>query len=145
LLHVTSLPSPYGIGDLGSPAFQWIDRLHDAHQKWWQALPLGATGFGNSPYQSLSSFAGNPLLIIPGALISDGLLATDDCVVREARPTRPYSMNVIPNLLAQSFNNFRQFLLVVGGYGEVRGNDLWDRNLPNCLCNVFFRYAFALQ
>ena len=79
LLHVTSLPSPYGIGDLGLPAFRWIDRLHDAHQKWWQALPLGPTGYGNSPYQSLSSFAGNPLLIGPGALISDGLLAASDC------------------------------------------------------------------
>jgi len=57
LLHVTSLPSPYGIGDLGSSAFSWIDRLHDAGQGWWQALPLGPTGYGNSAYQSLSSFA----------------------------------------------------------------------------------------
>jgi len=63
LLHVTSLPSPYGIGDLGSPAFSWIDRLQDAGQRWWQALPLGPTGYGNSPYQSMSSFAGNALLI----------------------------------------------------------------------------------
>ena len=44
LLHVTSLPSPYGIGDLGSSALSWIDRLHDADQAWWQALPLGPTG-----------------------------------------------------------------------------------------------------
>ena len=65
LLHVTSLPSPYGIGDLGSSAFSWIDRLHDAGQAWWQALPLGPTGYGNSPYQSMSSFAGNALLISP--------------------------------------------------------------------------------
>jgi len=49
------------------------------------------------------------------------------------------------NLLAQSFKDFLQFLLVVGGYGEVRGSDLWDRNLPSCLCNVFFRYTVALQ
>ena len=78
LLHVTSLPSPYGIGDLGSSAFSWIDRLHDAGQGWWQALPLGPTGYGNSPYQSLSSFAGNALLISPGSLISDGLLEESD-------------------------------------------------------------------
>jgi 4-alpha-glucanotransferase len=79
LLHVTSLPSPYGIGDLGLSAFSWVDRLHDAGQGWWQALPLGPTGYGNSPYQSLSSFAGNGLLISPEGLISDGLLRASDC------------------------------------------------------------------
>ncbi len=79
LLHVTSLPSPYGIGDLGPSAFSWINRLQEAGQRWWQALPLGPTGYGNSPYQSLSSFAGNGLLISPCGLISDGLLETRDC------------------------------------------------------------------
>src|SRR5580692_772082 len=79
LLHVTSLPSPYGVGDLGSYAFSWIDRLHDAGQAWWQALPLGPTGYGNSPYQSISSFAGNPLLISPDWLIEDEILGTSDC------------------------------------------------------------------
>ncbi len=79
LLHVTSLPSPYGIGDLGSSAFSWVDRLHDAGQRWWQALPLGPTGYGNSPYQSMSSFAGNAMLISPGSLILDGLLSAKDC------------------------------------------------------------------
>ena len=80
LLHVTSLPSPYGIGDLGPSAFSWIDRIHDAGQGWWQALPLGPTGYGNSPYQSLSSFAGNGLLVSPDCLISDGLLKASDCL-----------------------------------------------------------------
>ncbi len=79
LLHVTSLPSPYGIGDLGSAAFSWIDRLHTAGQRWWQVLPLGPTGYGDSPYQSMSSFAGNPGLISPDSLISDGLLKMADC------------------------------------------------------------------
>ena len=79
LLHVTSLPSPYGIGDLGPSAYSWIDRLHDAGQGWWQALPLGPTGYGNSPYQSLSSFAGNGMLLSPEFLISDGLLTPSDC------------------------------------------------------------------
>jgi 4-alpha-glucanotransferase len=78
LLHVTSLPSPYGIGDLGPAAFAWVDRLHEADQSWWQALPLGPTGYGNSPYQSLSSFAGNWLLISPDDLIADGLLQASD-------------------------------------------------------------------
>jgi 4-alpha-glucanotransferase len=79
LLHFTSLPSRYGIGDMGPAAFQWIDRLRDAGQAWWQVLPLGVTGFGNSPYQPLSSFAGNWLLISPDALVNDGLLDARDC------------------------------------------------------------------
>jgi 4-alpha-glucanotransferase len=79
LLHVTSLPSPYGVGDLGPSAFSWIDLLHGAGQSWWQALPLGPTGYGNSPYQSLSSFAGNALVVSPDSLISDRLLEARDC------------------------------------------------------------------
>src|ERR1700682_567049 len=79
LLHVTSLPSRYGIGDLGPAAFAWIDRLCDAGQSWWQALPLGPTGYANSPYQALSSFAGNWLLISPDGLIEDRLLRASDC------------------------------------------------------------------
>ena len=71
LLHFTSLPSRYGIGDLGPKAFEWIDRLRDAGQAWWQVLPLGVTGYGNSPYQPLSSFAGNWLLISPEDLVAD--------------------------------------------------------------------------
>src|SRR4051794_21672407 len=78
LLHVTSLPSEYGIGDLGSSAFSWVDRLHDAGQRWWQALPLGPTGYGNSPSQAMSSFAGYSMVISPACLISEGLLTTSD-------------------------------------------------------------------
>jgi 4-alpha-glucanotransferase len=79
LAHVTSLPSGYGIGDLGPTARRWIDRLHAAGQSWWQALPVGPTGYGNSPYQSLSSFAANELLISPDDLVEDGLLQRGDC------------------------------------------------------------------
>ncbi len=79
LLHVTSLPSSYGIGDFGPAAVAWIDRLEQAGQSWWQALPLGPTGYGNSPYQSLSSFAGNAMVISPDWLIEDGLLRASDC------------------------------------------------------------------
>lgn len=79
LLHVTSLPSRHGIGDLGPSAFTWIDRLREAGQQWWQGLPVGPTGWGDSPYQSLSSFAGNGLLISPDCLIEEGLLRASDC------------------------------------------------------------------
>ena len=87
LLHVTSLPSPYGIGDVGPTAVAWLDRLRDAGQGWWQALPLGPTGYGDSPYQSLSSFAGNPLLISPDWLIEDGLVRAADCAGCSFSPT----------------------------------------------------------
>jgi len=109
LLHVTSLPSPYGIGDLGSSAYEWVDRLHDAGQGWWQALPLGPTGYGNSPYQSLSSFAGNALLISPASLISDGLLKASDCEQRFPSDVVEYD-SVIPfkhRLLEQAWTNFK--------------------------------------
>jgi 4-alpha-glucanotransferase len=86
LLHVTSLPSPYGIGDVGPAAVAWVDRLHDAGQRWWQALPLGPTGYGDSRYQSLSSFAGNPLLISPDWLIEDELLGAADCAGAACSP-----------------------------------------------------------
>src|ERR1700745_80301 len=79
LLHVTSLPSPYGIGDVGPASRAWVDRLHEAGQTWWQTLPLGPTGYGNSPYQPLSSCAGNELVISPDDLIEDGLVKTADC------------------------------------------------------------------
>jgi 4-alpha-glucanotransferase len=109
LLHVTSLPSPYGVGDLGSSAFSWIDRLHDAGQNWWQALPLGPTGYGNSPYQSMSSFAGNGLLISPGSLISDGLLQTSDSESRFSADAVDY-ISVISfkrRLLETAWANFK--------------------------------------
>ena len=87
LLHVTSLPSRYGIGDVGPAALRWIDQLHDAGQHWWQSLPLGPTGYGNSPYQSMSSFAGNELLISPEWLIEDGILRANDFTLPAFRET----------------------------------------------------------
>jgi 4-alpha-glucanotransferase len=78
LLHPTSLPGEFGIGDLGPAAFHFIDRLAAAGQRYWQILPLGPTGFGDSPYQSFSAFAGNTLLISPELLVGDGLLAPND-------------------------------------------------------------------
>jgi 4-alpha-glucanotransferase len=78
LLHITSLPSRYGIGDLGPVATSWIDRLSGSGQSWWQSLPLAPTGYGNSPYQPLSSFAGNALVISPDWLIKDQLLQPND-------------------------------------------------------------------
>ena len=78
LLHISSLPSPYGIGSFGETAFRWIDFLVDAGQHYWQILPLGPTGKGDSPYQSFSAFAGNPYFIDLDMLWKEGLLDRDD-------------------------------------------------------------------
>ncbi|MHA1674111.1 MAG: 4-alpha-glucanotransferase [Promethearchaeota archaeon] len=74
LLHPTSFNTPYGIGDLGPQAFEFVQFLENAGQRYWQMLPLGPTGYADSPYQTLSAFAGNPLLISPDGLIQLGLL-----------------------------------------------------------------------
>src|SRR5271169_2155625 len=110
LLHVASLPSSYGIGDVGSAALAWVDRLREAGQSWWQALPLGPTGYGNSPYQSLSSFAGNELVISPDCLIEDGLLQARDCESHSFPAAAVDYAAVIPfkqGLLETAWANFR--------------------------------------
>ncbi len=81
LLHPTSLPGPYGIGTLGENAYRWIDFLQAAGQRLWQVMPLGPTGYGDSPYQSFSAFAGNPYLIDLDVLLRQGLLESTDLAV----------------------------------------------------------------
>jgi len=78
LLHPTSLPGPNGIGELGSEALELVDFLVAAGQRIWQVLPLGPTGYGNSPYASYSAFAGNPLMLSLDTLVEQGLLARSD-------------------------------------------------------------------
>ncbi len=78
LLHPTSLPGPFGMGEIGAAARAFVDRLAAMGQSLWQVLPLGPTGYGDSPYQSLSSFAGNPLLLAFDDLLADGLLDLSD-------------------------------------------------------------------
>ena len=78
LMHITSLPSNYGIGTLGIEAYKFADFLVKAKQKNWQMLPLGPTGYGDSPYQSTSSYAGNPYMIELDVLIAEKLLKEDE-------------------------------------------------------------------
>ncbi len=78
LLHISSLPSPYGIGDLGPPAYRFVDACARSGQTFWQMLPVCPAGHGYSPYASPASFAGNPLLISPDLLVSDGWLSEYD-------------------------------------------------------------------
>ena len=78
LLHPTCLPGSYGVGDLGQEAYKFIDFLADSGCNLWQVLPLGPTGYGDSPYQCFSAFAGNPYLVSPEELVKDGLLTQAD-------------------------------------------------------------------
>ena len=114
LLHPTSLPGPYGIGELGPQAIRFLDYLAGAHQQWWQVLPLGPTGYGDSPYQSFSSFAGNPLLISIQQLLAQHLLSPSDI-----GPEPPFVLHsvdygqVIPyklGILNRSFQHFKSGL-----------------------------------
>jgi 4-alpha-glucanotransferase len=96
LLHPSSLPSPYGVGDFGDEAYRFVDFLVDSGQKIWQMLPLGATGYGNSPYQTHSAFAGNHILISPDMLVDDGLLDKHDIELLEFEESRVDYDVVIP-------------------------------------------------
>lgn len=111
LLHPTSLPGPYGIGDIGTQAHRWVDFLDEAGCGLWQVLPLGPTGYGDSPYQCFSAFAGNPYIISPEALLEDGLLHADDLIPKpEFPPGKVDFGKLIPwklGLLDRSFIQFQ--------------------------------------
>ena len=109
LLHVTSLPGPFGIGDVGPVAYQWVDALAAAGQRWWQVLPLNPPGHGDSPYQAFSAFAGNPMLVSPDRLAGDGLLEAADLAAHHLPPgrvdyTRAKAVKV--DLLARAWDRF---------------------------------------
>jgi 4-alpha-glucanotransferase len=124
LLHPTSLPGPFGIGDLGPLAHYFVDFLAVSGQRLWQVLPLGPTSYGDSPYQCLSAFAGNPLLVSPDRLIEEGLLT------REALEGYPHFQadsvdfeHVIPaklGLLRKSFDHYES-------HGSAPNRDRFER------------------
>ena len=110
LLHPTSLPGRFGIGDLGPCAHEFVDFLAESGQRWWQVLPLGPTGGMNSPYQSHSSFAGNPLLISPEAMVERGWLRPSDLNHLPTLPTDQVDFPAVArfkdNLLRRAFQTF---------------------------------------
>ncbi|MEX2534978.1 MAG: 4-alpha-glucanotransferase [Trueperaceae bacterium] len=116
LLHPTSLPGPHGIGALGEQAYRWIDFLEAAGQRLWQVLPLGPTGYGDSPYQSFSAFAGNPYLIDLDRLRGDGLVEGADLIHSPTFPGERVDFgSMIPfksAVLGRAFDRFE------GGAGE---------------------------
>ncbi len=111
LLHPTSLPGPYGIGDLGPQAYKFVDFLAGAGCKLWQVLPLGPTGYGDSPYQCFSAFAGNPYLISPERLLDEDLLHPNDLIGPAEFPASRVDFGrIIPwklNLLERAFIRFQ--------------------------------------
>ncbi|MGA2903817.1 MAG: 4-alpha-glucanotransferase [Candidatus Korobacteraceae bacterium] len=112
LLHPTSLPCPYGIGDLGAEAHAFADFLRDSGQRIWQVLPLGPTGYGDSPYQCFSAFAGNPLLISIDRLVERGFLDAQDVASKPRFPADSVDFGAVIAwklpLLQKAFGAFRQ-------------------------------------
>lgn len=114
LLHPTSLPGRYGIGDIGPVAYQFIDFLKDSGQQLWQILPFGPTGFGNSPYLSYSAMAGNPLLISPDLLLQEELLTEKDVANLPLFPVEQVDFDAVRvckwNLFKTACQNFKKTL-----------------------------------
>lgn len=112
ILHPTSLPGPDGIGDLGPEAYRWINFLNESGCGLWQILPVGPTGYGDSPYQSFSAFAGNPLLVSAALLLEDGLLTRKDLRDRPQFPEHEVlygeAIKWKTTLLDRSYENFKQ-------------------------------------
>lgn len=112
ILHPTSLPSPDGIGDLGPEAYRWINFLKECGFSLWQVLPLGPTGYGDSPYQSFSAFAGNPYLVSPVLLLEDDLLTQQDLQDRPNFPADRVDYGPVIQwkltLLDRAFQNFQK-------------------------------------
>src|SRR3989338_5510557 len=114
LSHISSLPSPYGIGDLGPSAYQFVDFLHGSKQRLWQVLPINPTDAinGHSPYSSSSAFAGNVLFISPELLVKDGFLNKADIALSGEFPLTTVDYDtVIPfkqDLLCKAYGRFKQ-------------------------------------
>lgn len=129
LMHPTSLPSDFGIGDLGKEAYDFVDFLHDSKQTLWQVLPLNPVGYGHSPYQCLSAFAGNHLLISLDKLVSIGLLPKNavknhplfDADKVEFDKVKEYK----ENLLRFAFVNFKKQQTTVGYRKFIVENSFW--------------------
>lgn len=158
LLHITSLPSQYGVGDLGEEAYSFIDSISSNGIELWQILPTGPTGYGDSPYASRSTFAGNELFISPKALYLDGYLTVEDVLVKaenkdrvdygEARRIKmPLLFKAAENFLKkakkkekESFDSFKEkegwwlfdyalFQALCARYNDSRWFSVWPKEL----------------
>lgn len=129
LLPISSLPSKYGIGCFSKEAYEFVDKLEEAGQKYWQILPLGPTGYGDSPYQALSTFAGNPYFIDLDQLVEDGYLQSEDLeglksVSNEERVDYGMVYNTRYDVLYQAFLAFKENV-EEGFYQFEQENSYW--------------------
>jgi 4-alpha-glucanotransferase len=126
LLHPTSLPGPYGCGDLGPQAHTFAERLATASQRWWQMLPVGPLGYGNSPYSAHSAFAGSPLLVSPDLLAAQGFLKEAELTAGPALPREhvDYARTAAlrERLLRKAFETWRG-----QGKAKRKGFDAWTK------------------
>lgn len=129
LLHPTSLPSNYGIGDMGKSAYEFVDYLAQGGQKLWQILPLNPPGYGGSPYACYSAFAGNTMLIDPEALAAEGLLSAEDLVPAEVfdadRVDFDKSEAFKEQLLRKAFGNFKNLTVNMEYEGFKKEHEAW--------------------
>jgi 4-alpha-glucanotransferase len=142
ILHPTSLPGPFGIGDLGPEAYKFADFLYDSNQSFWQMLPLGPIGYGNSPYMCFSAFAGNPLLISPEKLVDEGLLESLDIlrlpVFRENQVDYQAAGNYKSLILKKAFQKFKS---LARSYPE----DYYDFMAQNAFWLEDFAFYISLK
>jgi len=137
LLHPTSLPGNFGIGDLGPNAYHFIDFLVHSGQTLWQIFPLGPTGYGDSPYQCFSAFAGNPLLISPEFLIKDGLL--NESEIGNAPGNDPHHVDFGPVI------NYKYDLLQKAFYQYKKGKKTFKHEFDNfCKKNSYWLDDYSL-
>ena len=144
LLHITSLPSEYGVGDLGDAAYKFVDSLENNKVALWQILPTGPTGFGDSPYSARSAFAGNELFISPKKLYIDGLLEVEDVLIK-ARPSDRVDYGEARSLKMPLLVKAAKAFLALGEkkkkeYAKFREDNAWwieDYALFQSLCDRF--------
>ncbi len=138
LLHPTSLPGDFGIGDLGPAAFEFVDFLVETKQTYWQILPLGPTGFADSPYQCFSAFAGNTLLISPERLVEDGLVSEEWIKAKPEFPSDRVDFGPVyewkNELLLQAYE----------GFHHVTSGDLRGKFEAFCQEHAFWLDDYAL-
>lgn len=155
LMHITSLPGEFGIGDLGWEAYRFADQLKEAGACYWQMLPLGPTGYGNSPYSARSSFAGNELMISPVLLLEDGYLDATDLLHPGFNDEKvefdkvinwkiPLLKKAAKNFLAKDgsckdfksfidkesywLEDYALFMVLYEKYNDARWYSIWDKN-----------------
>ena len=130
LLHVTSLPGGHGIGDLGTSAYEFVEFLTESRQKIWQVLPLGPTGYGDSPYQLFSAFAGNPLLIDLHALRARGLLSPQELAVASSLPVEHVEYGAVIDIKRRLIGQAARIFLADGSQAAAPHLTFFAAKIP---------------